>query len=77
MQLRYGTTYPRVSEGKKICCCEIRGEMAINAQMGDNAGANAVMIGVVNLSDILKIAQRACLPVVFHPMRSLLLGRNF
>ena len=76
MDLGYGTTYPRVSEGNKMSCCEIRGEMAINAQMGDNTSANAVISGVVKLSDILTIAQRACLPVVLHPMRSLLLGSN-
>ena len=76
MQLGYGTTHPRVSEENKIGCCEIRGEMRINAQMGDNTRANAEITGVVKLSDILKIAQQACLPVVLHPMRSLLLGSN-
>ena len=76
MQLGYGTTYPRVSEGNKVRCREIRGEMAINAQMGDNTSTNAVIRAIVKLSDILKIAQQACLPVVLYPMRSFLLGSN-
>ena len=74
--MRNGITYPRVYEGNKIGCCEIRGEMAINAQIGDNTSASAVISEVVKLSDILKIVQQAYLPVVLHPMRSLLLGSN-
>ena len=65
-----------MSEENKIGCREIRGEMAINAQMGNNTSTNAVIRGVVKLSDILKMAQQACLPIVLHPMKSLLLGSN-
>ena len=44
-------------------------KMATNAHMADNTNANAVINGVVKLSDILKIAQQAHLAVLFHPMR--------
>ena len=59
MQLGYVTICPRVSEESEIRCCEIRGEMAINAQMSDNTSASAVISGVAKQSDILKTAQKS------------------
>jgi len=44
-------------------------KMATNAHMADNTNANAVINGVVRLSDILKIAHQAHLAALFHPMR--------
>ena len=63
MQLGYVTICPRVSEESEIGCCEIRGEMAINAQMSDNTSASAVISGVAKQSDILKTAQKSMYPI--------------
>ena len=51
-----------MTEENKIGCCEIRGEVGINAQMSDNTVANAVISRVVKLSDILKTAQKSMSP---------------
>jgi len=44
-------------------------KMATNAHMADNTNAHAVINGVIELSDILKIAHQAHLAALFHLMR--------
>jgi len=44
-------------------------KMATNAHMADNTNAHAVINGVIELSDILKIAHQAHLTALFHLMR--------